>query len=151
LQSRTRRRTSSAPTPPPAKQQVVARLERARLQGGSGPLPAEGDMALEGPPPTSGGSRPRGRSRGRRLRPVPRRRLRRSPPPAGRPRPPRAMPALSRPYANVSPLLRVAAALLAFVHAHPAAAARLDVQPQAFSPRVAPLRVSGQLPGPALA
>ena len=48
-------------------------------------------------------------------------------------------------------MLRVAAALLAFAHAHHAAAARLDVQPQAFSPRVAPLRVSGQLPGPVLA
>jgi hypothetical protein len=46
-------------------------------------------------------------------------------------------------------LLRVAAALLAFVHAHPAAAPRLDVQPQAFSPRVAQLRVTAQLPVPA--
>jgi hypothetical protein len=48
-------------------------------------------------------------------------------------------------------LLRVAAALALFLHAHHAAPARLDVQPQLFSPSVAPLRVSAELPRPAVA
>src|SRR5262249_21176855 len=56
-----------------------------------------------------------------------------------------------RAYANVSHLLRVAAALAVFLHAHHAAPTRFDVQPQLFSPNVAALRANAQLPSPALA
>ena len=57
---------------------------------------------------------------------------------------------LTTAYANVSPLLRVAA-LLALLHVHHAVPARLDVEPRAFSPYAAPLTVSAHLSRPATA
>src|SRR5579859_3435959 len=65
-----------------------------------------------------GGSTGRARSRGRRRRPRRRRGRRRSPPTAGQSPPRRANRAPSRPYANLSPVLRVALALLALAAAH---------------------------------